>query len=103
RPHASTSRAGGCGYCRVSMSDSLTPEQQSAVSADGSVAVVAGAGTGKTKLLAHRYLHHLDNGLSPLEVVAVTFTEKAAAELRSRIRSLVRGERPSQRQAGVEI
>src|SRR5690606_16047358 len=74
------------------MSDSLTPDQARAVSAGGSIAVVAGAGTGKTKMLAHRYLHHLDKGLSALAVVAVTFTEKAAAELRSRIRTLVRSE-----------
>ncbi len=71
---------------------SLTPEQQRAAHAPGSVAVVAGAGTGKTHMLAHRFLHHLTQGLSPLQIVAVTFTEKAAAELRARIRSLVRRE-----------
>jgi len=65
----------------------LTPEQKQAASAPGSVAVTAGAGTGKTGMLAGRYLHHVkEQGLSPLSVVAVTFTEKAAAELRSRIR-----------------
>jgi len=83
--------------------DELTPEQRRAASAPGSVAVVAGAGTGKTKMLAHRYLHHLESGLSPLEVVAVTFTEKAAAELRSRIRALVRSERPRDRLTLVEL
>lgn len=81
----------------------LTPEQAQAVEAPGSVAVVAGAGTGKTKMLAHRYLRHLESGLSPLEVVAVTFTEKAADELRSRIRSLVREERPLDRRSRVEL
>ena len=55
------------------------------------MAVVAGAGTGKTHMLTERYLHHLsEDGLSPLEVVAVTFTEKAAGELRSRVRERVR-------------
>src|SRR5690606_28947645 len=83
--------------------DELTPEQRRAASVPGSIAVVAGAGTGKTKMLAHRYLHHLDQGRSPLEVVAVTFTEKAAAELRSRIRELVRRERPANRRAVVEL
>lgn len=49
--------------------------------------MTAGAGTGKTRMLAERYLYHVrTHGLSPLAVVAVTFTEKAAAELRSRIR-----------------
>ncbi len=69
---------------------SLTEDQRRAVGAKGSVAVVAGAGTGKTHMLTERYLHHLsEDGCSPLEVVAVTFTEKAAAELKSRIRRRV--------------
>ncbi len=71
---------------------SLTEEQRRAVDASGSVVVVAGAGTGKTHMLTERYLHHLsEDELSPLEVVAVTFTEKAAEELRSRVRERVRG------------
>ena len=81
----------------------LTAEQARAAFAPGSVAVVAGAGTGKTKMLAHRFLRHVEEGLSPLEVVAVTFTEKAAAELRSRIRALVRERRPHDRRALVEL
>jgi ATP-dependent helicase/nuclease subunit A len=71
----------------------LTGEQRRAVGAKGSVVVVAGAGTGKTHMLTERYVHHLsEDGLSPLEVVAVTFTEKAAEELRSRVRARVRGQ-----------
>jgi len=69
---------------------SLTPEQQAAAYAPCSVVITAGAGTGKTHMLAERYLYYLQQrNLSPLEVVAVTFTEKAATELRSRIRTLV--------------
>ncbi|MEL6930177.1 MAG: UvrD-helicase domain-containing protein, partial [Cyanobacteria bacterium J06600_6] len=73
----------------------LTPEQQAAAYAPSSVVITAGAGTGKTHMLAERYLYYLrDRHLSPLEIVAVTFTEKAAKELRSRIRSLVVQELP---------
>ncbi len=65
----------------------LTPDQQRAAGAPQSVAVLAGAGTGKTHMLAARYLYHVTAfGYSPIEVVAVTFTRKAAEELRSRIR-----------------
>ncbi len=68
----------------------LTPEQRDAVCAGKSVAVTAGAGTGKTRMLADRYLFHLDEqGMSPLEIVAITFTDRAANELRSRIRKTV--------------
>jgi ATP-dependent helicase/nuclease subunit A len=73
----------------------LTPEQQAAAYANCSVVITAGAGTGKTHMLAERYLYYLrERDLSPLEIVAVTFTEKAATELRSRIRSLVSQELP---------
>jgi ATP-dependent helicase/nuclease subunit A len=65
----------------------LTPKQSDAIKARGSVAVTAGAGTGKTAMLAARFVHHVVmDGFSPLEIAAVTFTEKAAAELRARIR-----------------
>ena len=73
----------------------LTPEQQAAAYAPCSVVITAGAGTGKTHMLARRYLYYLrERNLSPLEVVAVTFTEKAATELRSRTRPLVSQELP---------
>lgn len=68
-----------------------------------SVAVTAGAGTGKSHMLAERYLHHLENRLSPLEVVAVTFTEKAAAELRARIRKLVASRLPGEADMLAEL
>jgi ATP-dependent helicase/nuclease subunit A len=73
----------------------LTPEQQIAAYAPCSVVITAGAGTGKTHMLAERYLYYLrERNLSPLSIVAVTFTEKAATELRSRIRFLVSQELP---------
>ena len=67
----------------------LTKDQQRAAQAPGSVAVTAGAGTGKTHMLSERYLYFLQQGFSPLQMVAVTFTEKAATELRSRIRQTI--------------
>jgi ATP-dependent helicase/nuclease subunit A len=74
---------------------SLTPQQQAAAYAPNSVAVTAGAGTGKTFMLVERYLYYLrEHQLSPLEMVAVTFTEKAAKELRSRIRQAVAQQLP---------
>ena len=72
------------------MNPGLTDQQKAAAYASHSIAVTAGAGTGKTHMLAERYFHHLMSGHSPLEIVALTFTNKAAAELRSRIRKTIR-------------
>jgi ATP-dependent exoDNAse (exonuclease V) beta subunit len=67
----------------------LTPEQEAAVAADRAEALVeAGAGTGKTGVMVERYCRLVcDRGLDPDEILAFTFTDKAAAELRERIRS----------------
>lgn len=63
----------------------FTPAQEQAIRAPGSVAIAAGAGSGKTRVLAERTIHLLEQGVSPGEIAAVTFTEAAAGELRSRI------------------
>jgi ATP-dependent helicase/nuclease subunit A len=74
---------------------SLSRQQQAAAYAPSSVAVTAGAGTGKTYMLVERYLYYLrEREVSPLEMVAVTFTDKAARELRSRIRAAVAQQLP---------
>src|SRR5262245_53691079 len=74
----------------------LTPEQAEAVGVEGSAVVRAGAGSGKTTVLASRMLHLIgpdDSGAPPVRpvdsVLAITFTEKAAAETRGRIHKLV--------------
>ena len=55
----------------------LTPQQEQAATSPNSVAITAGAGTGKTYMLARRYLFHLQaQNLSPLQIVAMTFTDK---------------------------
>jgi DNA helicase-2/ATP-dependent DNA helicase PcrA len=68
--------------------NSLNTEQKKAVLAtDGPVLIVAGAGAGKTKTLAHRILHLIKSGVRPENVLAITFTNKAARELASRCRN----------------
>lgn len=64
---------------------SLTASQRAAATAPGSVAITAGAGSGKTHVLSERIIHLLEGGLPPLALCAVTFTEAAALELRTRI------------------
>lgn len=65
----------------------LTSDQrEAAIERHRDVVVTAGAGSGKTRTLVARYASLLADGLSPRAVVAVTFTEKAAREMRSRVR-----------------
>ena len=64
----------------------LTPNQQNALNIEKHVCVTAGAGSGKTTVLVQRYLKILrERDVTPREIVAITFTEKAAAEMKERI------------------
>ncbi len=63
----------------------LSPEQKAAVEYIGPALVVAGAGSGKTRTLTAKIAFLIDNGYSPENILAITFTNKAAGEMKSRL------------------
>src|SRR6202171_3199858 len=71
------------------LSELNAPQKEAVLHKDGPIMIVAGAGSGKTKVLTTRIAHLMANGVDSFHILALTFTNKAAREMKERVEKIL--------------